>query len=110
LNIEKILERVTKIHAFSILYELRNILLGKSNSKIAIHKCNSNDIQEKNFYNIKTVDDDKNEQQPELIVRYRINHYVKITVDERTGRIVITEYNKSGTDNINSFIQGIFLF
>jgi len=105
LNIEKILERVTKIHAFSILYELRNILLGKSNSKIAIHKCNSNYIQEKNFYNIKTVDDDKNEQQPELIVRYRINHYVKITVDERTGRIVITEYNKSGTDNINSFIQ-----
>ncbi|ORX51007.1 MED14-domain-containing protein [Piromyces finnis] len=105
LNIERILERVTEIHAFSILYELRNILLGKSNTKIAVHKCNPNDIIEKNFYNSETTDEQKDKLQPELIICYRINHYIKITVDERTGRIVVTEYNEQGTDNINSFIQ-----
>ncbi|KAL6612761.1 MED14-domain-containing protein [Neocallimastix sp. 'constans'] len=105
LNIEKILDRVTEVHAFSILFELKNILIGKSNSNITIHKCNSNDVIEKNFYNSKTTDEEMEKQQPELIICYRINHYVKITVDGRTGRIVITEYNEQGTDNINSFIQ-----
>ncbi|KAG4096718.1 MED14-domain-containing protein [Neocallimastix lanati (nom. inval.)] len=105
LNIEKILDYVTEVHAFAILFELRNILIGKSNSKIAIHKCNSNDIRERNFFPYKTNGNKKDKPQPELIVCYRINHYVRITVDRRTGRIVINEYNEQGTNNANNFIQ-----
>jgi len=100
------LDYVTEVHAFAILFELRNILIGKSNSKIAIHKCNSNDIRERNFFPYKTNGNKKDKPQPELIVCYRINHYVRITVDRRTGRIVINEYNEQGTNNANNFIQG----